>query len=177
MSRPPRETRPNASPVCYAEQISSDAEGLLSNEAVIRELNALIEGERAGARGLLDMRRGERDRDIATVLDEVARDEARFCAMLAHHVERRGGEPSLATGVFRNKLLARRTLGERLDLLDRGQKAVVRTLERILPLLDDAALAGDLEEMRTVHLANIDRCAAFLNSAPERKSGAPRQEG
>jgi hypothetical protein len=48
-----------------------------------------------------------------------------------------------------------------LALLDRGQSAVVRMLEDMLPKVADRELADDLREMRDVHVQNIARCAAF----------------
>jgi hypothetical protein len=154
--------RGNASPVCYADDVP-EAEGPLSAPALARHLNELVEGERAGARGLLAMRDAEDHVAVAALLDSVARDEARFCALLVRHVRRLGGNPSQVTGAFHVKLLAQPTLSAQLSLLDRGQKAVVRTLDWLLPRVDDAELRRDLDDMRQVHLDNIARCARQLN--------------
>jgi rubrerythrin len=126
-------------------------------------LNELIEGERAGARGLLEMAKIHEYSDLEALLRDVAADEARFCAMLSHHVERLGGEPSRATGVFADKLAKREGLDAKIALLDKGQGAVVTMLEEMIPRIAADDLRGDLIEMRDVHRVNIDRCAAAIS--------------
>jgi hypothetical protein len=92
------------------------------------------------------------------VLRDVARDEARFCAMLTTQIRRLGGVPSLATGAFYDKVMALTDADQRLDLLNRGQGWVVRRLQEALPRIDDAALRADLQEMLDVHVRNIAAC-------------------
>jgi hypothetical protein len=125
------------------------------------KLNGLLEGERAGARALLDLAEPKGE-PLGATLDDVARDEARFCSMLIRQIERLGGTPSRETGVFYDKLMARPTLNDKLRLLDRGQSAVVRALDELLPQIRDAQMRAELEEMRQVHVRNIERCARFL---------------
>jgi nitronate monooxygenase len=156
---PPREY---ASPPCYQHEFDVGPEPLLGADEVARRLNELLEGERAGALGLNDMKADEGDPALATLLDAVSRDEARFCAMLGHHLTRLGYTPSRATGVFYEKLSARKTLVDKLQLLDRGQSAVVRLLDELLPSIQEQDLCEDLLEMRDTHVRNIERCAAQL---------------
>jgi hypothetical protein len=153
------EPRPYASPPCYAHELAADA---LTDAEIVTYLNGLLEGERAGARGLTDMARGTRDAALAELLRSVARDEGRYCVMLRTHIQRLGGVPTDATGVFYDKLRAREGLPAKLALLDRGQSAVVRSLDETLPRISDAALRADLLEMRQVHIENIARCAAAM---------------
>jgi hypothetical protein len=154
-----------ASPACSQHEFEGEAFAAMNREAVAAQLNVLLEGERAGARGLRDTRASFGDGELAGVLTEVAHDEARYCAMLTSHIERLGGTPSRATGVFYDKLMARPDTAARLRLLDRGQKAVVNSLNMLLGETLDAPLRRDLEEMRDVHLRNIDRCADYLPDA------------
>ncbi|MEQ8860888.1 MAG: DUF6306 domain-containing protein [Pseudomonadales bacterium] len=159
MSRDPMdEPRGYASPVCYAHEF--DVPPLTLDEVAVR-LNDLLEGERAGARGLIDMKAG-RDDELGRLLDAVARDEARFCAMLSHHLTRLGYAPSHETGEFYDKLARREDLDAKLRLLDRGQSAVVRLLDELMPSVDDSRLLADLREMRDVHVRNLEKCAAYL---------------
>lgn len=159
MNHEEQDTRPYASPTCYQHEL--DDVPVLSAEEIAGRLNELLEGERAGARGLIDMKAASTDPALADLLDAVARDEARFCAMLGHHLSRLGHTPSRKTGVFYEKLKARETLEAQLKLLDRGQSAVVRMLEEILPSVRDPQLLADLTEMRDVHVENIRRCAEY----------------
>jgi hypothetical protein len=134
----------------------------LCSTEIVDLLNQLVEGERAGARGLIDLDTEVQDATLRELLTIVAKDEARFCAMLSHHVVRLGATPSRATGVFYDKLKARETLADKLKLLDRGQSAVVRMLVDAIPRITDTALRDDLDEMREVHARNIESCAKYL---------------
>jgi len=149
-----------ASPPCYQHEFDAPFSDL-GNEALAAQLNALLEGERAGARALLDLKEPT-DQPLGAALNEVARDEASFCSMLIRQIERLGATPSRATGVFYDKLLARESMEDKLRLLDRGQAAVVRALDDLLPRIHDPQMRIELVEMRDVHVRNIERCARFL---------------
>ena len=150
--------RPYASPVCYAHEFETNP---LHNTEVVAFLNGLLEGERAGAQGLIDMSKTCNDAALKQLLIDVARDEGRYCVMLRSHVQRLGGTPTDVTGVFYEKLMAREGLAAQLKLLDRGQSAVVRMIDETMPRIADAALRDDLIEMREVHVRNIALCAAL----------------
>jgi nitronate monooxygenase len=124
-------------------------------------LDQLLEGERAGARGVAIMSRLAKDERSRAVLGAIARDEARFCAMLSRHITRLGGEPSVLTGAFYDKLLAIDDMRQRLDFLDRGQGWVVRKLREALPGIDDSELRDDLADMLESHERNIARSQAL----------------
>lgn len=146
--------KPASSP-CYRHELDQPP---LEGRELIDWLNELLEGERAGAQGLNDLAKRHAE-PIATLLCDVARDEGRFCVMLRRHIMALGGEPTAVTGVFYDKLMARETLADQLKLLDRGQGAVVRSLETQLPRLTAPELVQDLREMLDVHVVNIARCA------------------
>ena len=156
-----------ASPACSRHELDEAGFRGMDRSGVLSQLNELLEGERAGARGLRDTRAEFSDAELGRVIEEVGRDEARYCAMLTRHIERLGGTPSRETGVFYDKLLQRPDTVARLELLDRGQQAVVRALERLLALTLDAELRADLEEMRDRHVHNIRRCAEFLQTGED----------
>jgi hypothetical protein len=59
--------------------------------------------------------------------------------------------------------MARETLDDKLRLLDRGQSAVVRILDELLPEIRDAQMRAELVEMRDVHVRNIERCARYFD--------------
>lgn len=146
--------RQYASSPCYQHEFET--------AGLIARLNELVEGERAGARSLIQMTAGRSADELNAVLGDVARDEARFCSMLRRHVTRLGGTPSERTGVFLDKFIARESELDRLKLLDRGQSAVVCVLDELLGQPLDQPLRTDLEEMRQVHIDNIERCGRFL---------------
>lgn len=148
-----------ASPPCYAHEFEQPP---LTRTEILALLNELIEGERAGTVGVLEMARNETGAARAALLHQVGEDEARFCAMLSRHVKRLGGDPTRATGVFAEKLARRETLEDKLKLLDKGQSVVVRMLREAIPRIEDARLCQELGLMRDVHVENIKRCKELL---------------
>jgi len=132
-----------------------------STTALLDLLGKLLEGERAGARGVAILSRLAKDERTRSALSGIARDEARFCAMLSRHITRLGGVPSTATGAFYDKLLAIDDMRQRLDFLDRGQGWVVRKLREALPGITDAELRDDLADMLEIHERNIARSQAL----------------
>ena len=122
-------------------------------------LGQLLEGERAGARGVGIMSRQAQNALARAELTDIARDEARFCAMLTRHITRLGGMPSTATGAFYDKLMAIEDPAQRLDFLDRGQGWVVRKLREALPGIADEPLRADLADMLETHERNLARSA------------------
>jgi nitronate monooxygenase len=138
--------------------------GYLSTAETIDLLNILLEAERAGAKGVGEMCDAERDPKLAPLLQEVAKDEARYCAMLTRHIARLGGTPNTATGAFYDKLRAAPSLARKLDLLDRGQGWVVRKLREALAKIDDPMLYTDLTEMADTHDRNIAACRVFAQA-------------
>lgn len=156
-----------ASAPCLASEMADRPHPFLDDATLATRLNELLEGERAGVRGLMSMKAAcTDDPALLALIDQVERDEARFCSMLRRHLLRMGYPASRAIGEFFEKLMRRETLLDRLRLLDRGQSAVVRTLDELLPLVLDRALHQDLVEMRDVHVRNIARCAAWLDGPP-----------
>lgn len=147
-----------ASPPCSMHELDPSYLGYMSSSEVIELLNLLLEGERAGARGVAEMASPAAGGPKDPVLHDIAKDEARFCAMLARHIVRLGGRPSGETGAFYEKLMAVEAIDARLDLLNRGQGWVVRKLQEALPRIGDNALHGDLTEMLEVHERNIRQC-------------------
>lgn len=163
-STQPPESEPAeyASPPCALAEVDPVYLGYLSRDEVLGFLNTLLEAERAGAKVTARMAKDARgEPDLWPALDIVRRDEARFCAMLARHIIRLGGEPSMVTGAFKAKVMALNDAGERLALLNRGQGWVARKLAEALPRIHDAALYADLKEMHRVHVDNIARFEPF----------------
>lgn len=134
-----------------------------ARDELVARLNVLLEAERAGARVVLAyMTEFEPDSAVHAALRAVQHDEAANCGVLLDLVRRLGGEPSAATGDFAERALALREPRERLAFLNRGQGWVVRRLEQILAMTDDAALTAPLTTMRDSHATNIATCDALM---------------
>lgn len=142
-----------------AAQADLSHETRMDRAALLDLLGEMLVAERAGARSVGRMSNETPSSAAGLVLREVARDEARFCAMLTGHIKRLGGTPSLATGAFYDKVMALRDPDQRLELLNRGQGWVVRRLQEALPKIADGALRADLQDMLDVHARNIATCA------------------
>ncbi len=147
-----------ASPPCFMHELDPAYLGFMSASETIALMNALLEGERAGARGVAEIAKQAAGVADRATLRDIAKDEARFCAMLTGHITRLGGTPSVETGAFYEKLIALKTSCARIDLLNRGQAWVVGKLQDALPKIGDSALHRDLTNMLEVHERNIRHC-------------------
>lgn len=147
-----------SSPPCLLHELDASYLGYLADDEILALLNEMLEAERAGSKVVGQLSEAATERTVATTLDAVAKDEARFCAMLRRHVVQLGGTPSRKTGAFHDKVLALDGMGRRLELLNRGQGWVVRKLRDALSRIHDDALRRDLQEMLTAHERNIQRC-------------------
>ena len=128
----------------------------LVNEELIFALNELLEAERAGARVLLETARRNPPQNLALQINEIQRDEVRWCKMLMNMIQSLDIEPSTKTGAFYEKAIAISDLNERLIFINRGQGWVVRRLSEIIPRLQDVNIRKQLEEMRDAHVDNIE---------------------
>jgi hypothetical protein len=152
-----------ASPPCFLHEVDPTYLGYMSEEEMVAFLNELLEAERAGASGVGEMA-APPDALHRSLLQTVAADEARFCAMLTRHIVRLHGRPTAITGKFLDKLRATDGLEAKLDLLNRGQGWVVKKLREGLQKIDDPMLYADLREMLEAHETNIAACEQALSA-------------
>ena len=146
-----------SSPACSMTEAEDVYMGYAGKEELNAFLNELLEAERAGVRVALDSAKDAPAGPLRALLDDVRRDEARWCAMLLRHLKARGETPSPRIGAFYDKAMAIVELGERLRFLNRGQGWVARKLREILPRVRDDKLHADLGEMLCLHEVNIAR--------------------
>lgn len=154
--------RPGASPACYLDEADAAYAGYLPAAELTGFLNRLLEGERAGAKVGASMRNEASGEEARALLADVARDEARYVAVLSALVRQIGHEPSAATGSFRDKALRIEGEAARIAFLNRGQQAVIRMIEEMLPRIREDFVHAALREMLARHRENVARCAAFL---------------
>lgn len=118
-------------------------------------LNSLGEAERAGGRVLHELAELARKPELRELLKKVGHDEGYYAGELAAHVRRLGGAPSNKTGDFVEKVRAVNDLRGKLELLNRGQRWVIRKIEENLATLTDADLHAFLDLMAKGHHVNI----------------------
>jgi len=153
---------PGASPLCYADEAGDAYAGFATRDEVLAFLNELLEAERAGARITAHSAAEAGDAKRRELLDDIRKDEARWCTMLLKWMGVLHGEASPRTGAFYEKCLAIRDLDERIAFINRGQGWVVKKLEAMLPRVRDDALHADLRAMLESHEENIARANAAL---------------
>lgn len=138
---------------------------------VIERLNVLLEAERAGVKVLKPMAAQVKEAEDQALLEQVLRDEGRFCDGLAKRIQAMGGTPSKAIGDFVQKVEATEGLVAKLELLNRGQAWVVRKIEELLSSVEDEPTRSFLKGMRQAHLANVTACEELV----ERLVEGPRE--
>jgi hypothetical protein len=133
---------------------------LASRDEVLVALNELLEAERAGARVAMETARDMPPCALTTLVQDVHKDEVRWCSMLMRTIKALEGTPSSATGAFWGKAMAIPDLEQRLSFLNRGQAWVVRRLEALIPRVQDLQVRTDLGVMLEAHHRNIERVDA-----------------
>jgi hypothetical protein len=118
-------------------------------------LNTLSEAERAGGRVLHELTEQAKSLDLRELLKKVGHDEGYYAGELVAHVRRLGGSPSNKTGDFVEKVRAVADFRGKLELLNRGQRWVIREIDKNLPNIDDEPLRAFLRVMAKGHHVNI----------------------
>jgi hypothetical protein len=118
-------------------------------------LNILAEAERAGGRILHELTGQAQSLELREMLKKVGHDEGYYAGELAAQVRRLGGAPSNKTGDFVEKVRALPDFKGRLELLNRGQRWVIRKIAEQLPSISDASLNAFLRVMADGHETNI----------------------
>jgi nitronate monooxygenase len=152
---------PDPSPRATLKPTDPDAERTgaapASREEVLEALNELLEAECAGARVAMETAREMPPSALASLVQDIHKDEVRWCGMLMRTINALEGAPSSATGAFWGKAMAIPDLEQRLSFLNRGQAWVVRRLSALIPRIQDAQVRAGLAAMLEAHHKNIDR--------------------
>ena len=127
-------------------------------------LNQLGEAERAGGRVLHELTELAQSLELKELLKKVGHDEGYYAGELAAHVRRLGGQASNQTGDFVEKVRAVGDFKGKLELLNRGQRWVIRKIEEQLPTLGEARLKAFLTVMAQGHRVNIAAVDDALNA-------------
>ena len=153
-----------SSPACLAHEGGDAYMGFATRDELAAFLNELLEAERAGTGVALKSAQAAEGTPYLDLLQEVHRDEARWCAMLLKQLKALGAPASTKIGAFQDKALAIEGLAERIAFLNRGQGWVVRKLTEMLPKVRDDALHRDLSDMLRSHEINIERASEALRT-------------
>src|SRR6202035_3547197 len=118
-------------------------------------LNSLGEAEHAGGHIVHELTNQPQSLELRETLKKVGHDEGYYAGELAAHVRRLGGSPSTKTGDFVEKIRAVGDFRGKLELLNRGQRWVIRKIEENVPGIGDAQLKAFLVVMAEGHRVNI----------------------
>jgi len=125
-------------------------------DAKIEEfLNILGDAERAGGRVLHELTEQAASLELRELLRKVSHDEGYYAGELGHHVRRLGGNASNKTGDFVEKVRAVADFRGKLELLNRGQRWVIRKINENIDSIPDAQLKAFLVVMAQGHEMNI----------------------
>ncbi len=133
---------------------------------VVEFLNTLGEAERAGGRVLHDLEQEASSLELKELLRKTGHDEGYWAGQIGAHLRRLGAEPSNKTGDFVEKVRALSDLRSKIELLNRGQRWVIRKIEERLPSLGDPQLKAFLVVMAKGHQMNIQAVDDALKSGP-----------
>src|SRR5216684_521554 len=131
-------------------------------------LNTLGEAERAGGRVLHELTEQTKSLDLRELLKKVGHDEGYYAGELVAHVRRLGGSPSNKTGDFVEKVREVADFRGKLELLNRGQRWVIREIDKNLPNIDDEPLRAFLRVMAKGHHVNIGALDDALKEGMQR---------
>ena len=120
-----------------------------------RLMNLLGEAERAGGRVLSELTPQARSLELREMLRKVGHDEGYYAGEIAAHVRRLGGVASNKTGDFVEKVRAVADFRGKLELLNRGQRWVIRKIEENVATIGDEHLRAFLTVMAEGHRTNI----------------------
>jgi len=151
-----------SSPTCYAREADDTYMGYASRDELLAFLNELLEAERAGARVTARTASEVSDPKTKSLMTDIYRDEARWCAMLLKWIAQLNGEASPNVGAFYGKCMAIADLNERIAFLNRGQGWVAKKLRQMLPKTRDDAMHADFSAMLKSHEENIARANEIL---------------
>ena len=129
-------------------------------------LNTLGEAERAGGRVLHDLEQEASSLELKELLRKTGHDEGYYAGQIGAHIRRMGAEPSTRTGDFVEKVRVLSDLRSKIELLNRGQRWVIRKIEERLPTLSDPQLKAFLVVMAKGHQMNIQAVDDALKSGP-----------
>lgn len=130
-------------------------------DELLAALNELLEAERAGARVAMESGRDIAPSGLADLVQDIHKDEVRWCGMLMRVIKAMDGTPSTTTGAFWGKAMAIADMDQRLLFLNRGQAWVVRKLQALIPRIEDAQVQAELSVMLAAHHTNIERVEAL----------------
>jgi len=125
-------------------------------QEIVQRLNELLEAERAGVEVCAAL--AEAVPELKPELDHLKKDEAWSYAGLHRRIVALGGAPSQKKGDFAQKVMALKGLVERLQLLSRGQRWVMKRIDALLEGWLDQETRTFLEEMQEIHRVNVDWC-------------------
>ncbi|MEQ8406691.1 MAG: nitronate monooxygenase [Gammaproteobacteria bacterium] len=154
-----------ASSPCSRGEISSNYDGYADITEIREVLESLLAAERAGARVCAHSMKIAPDSAWLEFLRAVHRDEANSCGLILECIALLSLDPHDRVGDFVEKCLAITDFTERMHLLNKGQKWVVRMLEGLLPRLKSEPIRQRLLAMKKEHLENIQSLSQRLGEA------------
>ncbi len=154
-----------ASNPCFAHEVSGSYGGFADYEEIKDSLNTLLAAERAGAKVCALSMAMAPDESWLEFLKSIHRDEVDSCRLILQCMHLLGMEPHSEVGDFVDKCLSIPEFYPRMELLNKGQKWVLKQLESLLPRLESDSLRQRLVTMQQEHVWNVARLKTQLASS------------
>lgn len=152
---------PHSNP-CMMADTDPGYHGFYSRQELLTLLYDLLHGERAGARICALSLRDAATPPQQELLKAIQRDEAASCRRLIDSLQALGAEPDQANGDFLDKCMAIDNLISRLQLLNKGQRWVVRKINEALPKIQQQYVQRQLAKILEDHQRNVALLDNFL---------------
>ena len=123
----------------------------ISNQQLIDALRELLAAERAGARIAAACLKEAFTSERRQQLQQLHRQEVSSCRALLRCLQQLDAEPGNAVGDFYQKVMALETLEQRFQLIDKGQRWVLRRVEQLLEQVDDVVIRHQLAVVEHYH--------------------------
>jgi hypothetical protein len=146
----------------FSIKLFKGEKNMSGKQELIDLLNALLEAERAGVATANHLLKQYPSEELDEQYKQLKKDEAWSCAGLHQAILREGGEPSIKTGDFVDKVMSLNTLRDKLILLNKGQAWVARKIDHAIAFGTLPETEAFLKEMKNVHHTNIDEMEKYL---------------
>lgn len=153
-----------SSPICYAEAVDDAYMGSIVRDALVAELNLLLELERAGARIAGQLVIDADDPELKGLARAIHTDKSRWCRMLLAAIAALHGAPSLEVHAFYGEATSIGDVVARIVAVNGCQLEVAARLRRLLPQVRADGLHATLSEMLAAHERNIQGARFTLRS-------------
>jgi hypothetical protein len=151
----------------------------IARELLIRQLNILIEAQRAAASVADRIRREAAQDELKVLAGRLRREKARWCSALGRNIRALGARPSTAMGSLYHQADGLGDVLATLSFLNRHEAWVIRRVKALLPRIEIDGLHAELLSMLAAQhdtLRQSERVLEQLHRGGGSPPGQPRKD-